>query len=146
MGRLVVALCGLAMFTSLAGGTPVAGQEQRVTAAEAWVKLPAAGETQAMAFASFENSTMYDVYLTSATADVAGKVELRDARRSGDLASKPIDFINVPAHESVSLDPKQVHMLLLDLKRPLSEGDRVTLKVTTDGGVSLEIPAVVKKQ
>ena len=48
-----------------------AAQPRRVAASSGWVKLPAAGETAAMAFVVIENPTMYEIYVTSATADAA---------------------------------------------------------------------------
>ena len=136
----------LVLAVLLAAGRDAAGQEKRISPADAWVRLPAAGETQTIAVVSFENATMYDVYLTSATADAAGKVELRDASRSGDAAVKPLEFITVPAHDWAYMDPKGAHLLLMELKRPLNEGDTVVLTVKTDTGTTVEVPAVVKKQ
>lgn len=123
-----------------------ARQEKQLTATDGWVKLPGPGETQAMAFANFENPTMYVIYLKSAAADVAGKAELRDAALSGDAALKPLDFVTVPAGDWAYMGPKGVHILLMDLKRALKEGDMVTLTVTTEIGVTLQVPAVVKKE
>jgi len=124
----------------------VGGQQNQLSASDAWVKLPAPGETQAMAFANFENPTMYDIYLKSATADVAGKVELRDASLGGDAALKPVEFITVPPQNWAYLGPKGPHFLLMDLKRPLKEGDTVTLTVTTEIGATLQVRATVKKE
>jgi periplasmic copper chaperone A len=123
-----------------------ARQEKQLAATDGWVKLPGPGETQAMAFANFENPTMYVIYLKSAAADVAGKAELRDAALSGDAALKPVDFVTVPAGDWAYMGPKGVHILLMDLKRSLKEGDMVTLTVTTEIGVTLQVPAVVKKE
>jgi hypothetical protein len=36
-------------------------------------------------------------------------------------------------------------MLLTDLKKPLVPGDRVTLVLTTDSGLALEVSAEVRK-
>jgi copper(I)-binding protein len=134
------------LLALLVAGQDLEGQEKRIAPADAWVRLPASGETQTIAVVSFENSTMYDVYLTSAAADIAGRVELRDASRTGDAALKPLEFITVPAHDWAYMDPKGAHLLLLDLKRPLKEGDTVVLTVKTETGTTVEVPAVVKKQ
>ena len=74
----------LMVAAMLAIGHVVAAQDKPIRAADAWVKLPAPGETQAMAFANVENPTMYAVYIQSAAADAAGRVELRDASLAGD--------------------------------------------------------------
>jgi len=147
MRRLVTPVVVRAVvLAALVDGYTVAGQEKRIAASDAWVKLPASGETQAMAFANFENSTMYAVYLKSATADVAGKVELRDASLSGDAALKALEFVTVPAQDWAYMGPKGAHLLLMELKRPLKEGDTVTLILTTEIGDSLQVTAIVKKE
>jgi copper(I)-binding protein len=136
----------LLVLATFLDGRPAIAQEKRITAADGWVKLPAAGETQAMAFANFQNTTMYDVYLKSASADVAARAELRDASLSGDAARKPVEFVTVPPQDWAYMSPKGAYIALLDLKQPLKEGDKVTLTVTTEQGASLQVSAVVKKE
>src|SRR5205823_909436 len=99
-GRAVTAdwrAAGAASTLVLSLFTGLAAQGTRVAASDSWVKLPAPGERGAMAFVAIENPTMYGIYVTSATADAAGKVELRDGSQSGDARPKPIEFISVPA-------------------------------------------------
>jgi len=135
-----------ATVAALAGSSPgLTAQGKRVAATESWVKLPAPGDTQAMAFVTIENPTMYGIYVTSATADVAGKVELRDAGQSGDARLKPVEFISVPAYDRVDMGPDGPHLMLLGLKRPLKEGDNVALTLSTDNAGMLEVAAIVRK-
>ena len=122
---------------ALLGTATLAAQGKRVAATESWVKLPAPGETQAMAFVAIDNPTMYGIYVTGATTDAAGKVELRD----GD---KPVEFISVPAYESIDMKPDGVHLQLLDLKRSLKEGEKVALMLVTDNAGTLEVTAIVR--
>src|SRR3990172_7622836 len=75
---------GIAVLVGIVARVAVTtGQTPEVSASGAWVKLPAPGETRTTAFLDIENPTMYDVYLTSATADVAGKAEYREAGPGG---------------------------------------------------------------
>ena len=124
----------------------LAAQGKPVTASGGWVKLPAPGETQAMAFVTIENPTMYEIYVVSATADAAGKVELRDGGQSGAARLKPVAFISAPAYGRVDMEPAGPHLLLLDLKRPLKEGDKVALALSTDNAGTLEVAAIVRKE
>jgi periplasmic copper chaperone A len=115
----------------------VAGQDKGVKASNGWVKLPASGETQALAFVTIENPGMYEVNVTSATADAAGKVEMRDAGQA-------VTFINVPAYGRIDMSPGGVHLVLLDMKRALKESDTVTLTLATDSDVTLTVAAQVR--
>ena len=132
------------LLASLSHG--MAAQGKRVAASAGWVKLPSAGQTQAMAFVAIENPTMYGIYVTSASSDAAGKVELRDGSQGGDARLKPVEFISVPAYESLDMGPNGPHLMLLDLKRALKEGDRVSLALTTDNAGTLEVSAIVRKE
>jgi copper(I)-binding protein len=54
--------------------------------------------------------------------------------------------VAVPAYDSISMDPKGLHMVLSGLKRPLKDGDTIPLTLTTHEGSTLEVSAVVKKE
>jgi periplasmic copper chaperone A len=145
MGRMVGRLCASAVvagFCLVGGQGLLAGQQKPIRAMDGWVKLPAAGETSAVAFASVENPGMYAIYLISATSDVAGKVEFRDASKG----PKALEDVTVIAYETTYMDPKGIHMYLSDLKRPLKEGDTVTITLKTELGIPVEVSAVVKKE
>ncbi len=123
----------------LAGGALVAQQEE-ASVSDGWVKLPAAGETSALAFARVKNPTMYDVYLVSVTTEVAEKVEFR---RSADEAMAEV---TVPAYGAVGMAADGLHLLLTELKRPLEIDERITLTLKTSDGVSMTVAAVVRDE
>ena len=135
----------LAMSALVAPGAAAAVGEQAkpVTASKAWVKAPASGETGAMAFVTVENPGMYDIYLTSASTDAAGTVQLR-APAAGGAPPAPIKEAVVPAYDSLEMKPTGTHLWLTDLKRPLKAGETITLVIQTDGGVALEVKADVR--
>ena len=120
--------------------TRAAGQKDP-SATSGWVKLPAAGATSTDAYVSVDNPGMYAIYLLSATADVAGSVEIRQTGKDA-----AIDEVTVPAYGSIDMDAKGIHLLLKDLKKPLAEGDKVSLTVVTELGIKLNVQATVKKE
>ena len=121
----------------VAASTVLGGQDKGVKTSNAWVKLPAAGETQAAAFVTVENTGMYEVNVISAKSDVAPKVDLRDGSQS-------VTFINVPPYGRVDMSASGAHLRLIDLKKTLKEGDAVALTLSTDADVTLEVNAVVR--
>lgn len=139
--RLTASVLAMTMLGLCAVGA-VSAQEKVPAVSDAWVQAPAAGATSAVAFATVENPTMYDFYVVSVAADAAGKVELR---QGGTAASAVVKEVTVPAYGSLYMDAKGVHVMLSDLKKPLNEGDKVTLTLTTELGVKLEVAATVKK-
>jgi periplasmic copper chaperone A len=123
---------------------PLAAQKP-IAASNGWIKAPAAGDTTAAAFVVVDNPTMYDVYVVSASTDVAGRVTFQRPGASPTAAADPVAQVTAPAYDSVELKPDGVHMLLSDLKKPLKPGDTVTLVLTTDSGIALEVAAEVRK-
>jgi len=116
----------------------VSGQSN-VKTSNARVKPPAAGETQTTAFVTVENPGMYEINITAATADVAGKVELRDGGQT-------VTFINVPAYGRVDMSPSGAHLTLVALKKPLKDGDTVALTLSTDMDITLSVSAIVRNE
>jgi copper(I)-binding protein len=113
-----------------------------ITASDGWIRLPAPGDTGAIACASIANTGMYSAYLLSATTDVAGKVEFRDPRRGPEA----IKEVTVLAYKPTTMEPQGLHMYLTDLKRPLKEGETIWLVLETELGIKVDVSAVVKKE
>jgi copper(I)-binding protein len=130
---------GFLMVTLLVTGSVSAqGQSPKIT--EGWVALPSGGETSASAFGVIQNPTMYDVYLVSAASEVAGKVEFREG--DSDESKEPV----VPAYGKLTLKPEGAHIVLMELKHPLEEGESVPITITTDSSLKLRFKAVVRKE
>jgi hypothetical protein len=115
----------------------------KLSATDAWIKLPAAGETSTVAFAVVDNPTMYDVYVTGAVTEIAGRVQLRESGPGGAPPTE-VKEATAPAYSKLELTASGVHLLLLDLVRPLKEGDVIPLTVLTDGP-ALSVSATVRK-
>ena len=121
--------------------TAAAVQQRKDTAiTSAWVKLPAAGATEAEAYLVVDNPTAYDVFLQKASSDAAGVVEFRSAGKN-----EPLTFVTVTAYESLEMNAKGTYLVLRDLKKPLTVGATVPISVTTDRGTPLTVEAVVKE-
>jgi copper(I)-binding protein len=137
-----VAVAGLVILCFI-GTSPLSATQKAVSASDAWIKLPAAGETTTTAFAVIDNPTMYDVYLVSASSAAATDVVFGDAGTAGKDA--PIKEITAPAYRKTELTPTGVHLILKGLKRALTAGDTVPIVVVTDSGAAIEISASVRQ-
>jgi periplasmic copper chaperone A len=135
--RLVLLTLALILSATAAA----VAQRKVASISSGWVKLPAAGATQAEAFLVIDNPTAYDVSLQKPSSDTAGVVEIREAGKPAAL-----DFLSVPAYGGLEMTGKTTYLLLRDLKQPLSEGAMVPISVMTDSGAPLTVQAVVKKE
>lgn len=114
------------------------------TAVSAWVAVPAAGATTTSAYVEVSNPTMYEIYITGATSDVAPKVELR-AGAAGGTEPAVVPEFPVPAYGGIQAAATAPHLRLVGLSRPLAAGDTVQLTLTTDGGATLKVAAPVRQ-
>lgn len=115
-----------------------------LSATSGWVKAPAAGETSAVAFVTVDNPTMYDVSVVSAASDAAAKVELRRAVKGTN--PELVQFVGVPAYDSLRMTPDGILLRLVDLKKPLKVGDHVEISLTTDGDLVVSVTAEVREK
>jgi periplasmic copper chaperone A len=137
------AALGLLILCSI-GTSALPAAQKAVSASDAWIKLPAAGDTTATAFAVIDNPTMYDVYLVSASSEIAAEVSFVDASPAGRDTS--VKEIAAPAYGKIALTATGVHLVLKGLKRPLTAGQTVALTIVTDGGVAIVLSANVRTQ
>lgn len=99
---------------------------------------PTAGNSAA--FMQIRNSSGEPRQLISADADVSNVTELHNhIQDNGVMRMRRVDAIEVPANGAVELKPGSFHVMLIDLKQPLKEGDTVNIELRFDDGSSKEV-------
>lgn len=81
--------------------------------------------------------------LLSANSPVAGVVELHThAHENGVMRMRKVDSIPVEGGKSVKLAPGGLHVMLIDLKQPLKEGESIDLTLVFEkaGEVPVKVP------
>jgi copper(I)-binding protein len=119
----------------------------QVTVSDAWVRGTVPGQKATGAFMSLKSAS--DAALVSASSPVAGIVEIHEmAMEGGVMKMRAVPKLPLPAGKPVELKPGGYHVMLMDLKQQLKEGDTVpvTLAFTDKDGkrVSQEVKAPVK--
>jgi copper(I)-binding protein len=56
-----------------------------------------------------------------------------------------VDSINVPAKGEAILKPMGYHIMLIDLQKPIKEGEKINLELKFSDGESVQVVAPVKK-
>lgn len=123
------------------GGGPALTQKEP-SAGSGFVVLPESGATSAVVGALIENPTMYDLYVTASSSEVAAGAEFREIQNG---KPQPLKVLTVPAYGSLELEPGATELVLTGLKRALKEGETIAVAFQTDGGASLKLTAVVKR-
>ena len=97
-------------------------------------------------YMEIKNNGNSDDKLLSASSDKAGMVMIHRSIREGDI-SKMIhihDGITIPGNSSVSLKPGDYHLMLMNLDKNLSLGDKISVVLNFEKNDSLEITPVAK--
>lgn len=137
----------IVVFAMVAGARPATLNAQTSPSLSgAWVREPVPGRDVTAAYVVVENPGATELRIVSASADVAGTVEMHEMVRNGDMMKmSPVKSITVPAKGKVELKPGGLHLMLFSLKKPLKDGDSVEVALTTDAGATVKTKAAVKK-
>ena len=130
---------------ALALGATVAGAQ--VTVADAWVRGTVAGQKATGAFMQLKSSA--DTALVSAASPVAAVVEIHEMKMdAGVMKMSAVKSLAVPAGKTTELKPGGYHVMLMELRQPLKEGETVpvTLNFEDKAGrkQSVEVKAAVR--
>lgn len=98
----------------------------QVTVSEAWVRGTVAQQKATGAFMTL--NAAQDSRLVAASSPVAGMVEVHEMSMSNDvMRMRQMDSLALPAGKPVKLMPGGYHLMLMQLQRPLADGDKVPL-------------------
>jgi periplasmic copper chaperone A len=115
---------------------------------QAWSRQTPSGAKVAGAYLTIENKGTTADRLVSGSTDVAGRFEIHEmAMEGGVMKMRPLDNgIAIDPGKTVKLAPGGYHVMLMDLKSQLKQGDKVpvTLQFEKAGkvNVSLDVQGV----
>jgi copper(I)-binding protein len=104
---------------------------------QAWARATPGGAKVGGGYLTIENKGTAPDRLIGGSADVAGKVEVHEmAMNNGVMTMRPLENgLTIEPGKTVKLAPGGYHLMLLDLKSPLKQGEKVpvTLKFEKAG-------------
>jgi hypothetical protein len=121
-----------AFVAALLAASPLFAQ---VAVADAWVRGTVSTQKATGAFMQLTAAT--DAKLVGASSPAAGVTEIHEMRMDGSvMRMSAIRELALPAGKAVDLKPGGYHVMLMDLKQPLREGETVpiTLVIETRDG------------
>lgn len=142
------AVAGLVLLTAAAigcaPGAPVTPASLAVT--DAWIRPASAGQTTA-AYLTVTGGATDDRLLGGVFPD-ASAAELHETVIEGDMVrmeARPEGMV-VPAGGELALAPRGAHLMLVDLTRDLTEGERVPLTLMFESAGVLTTTAEVRQE
>ena len=106
--------------------------QAQVTVKDAWVRATVAQQKATGAFMQLQSAQ--DAKLISAQSPVAGVVEVHEmAMDGGVMKMRAVPSLALPAGKAVDLKPGGYHVMLMDLKGQVKDGDTVPVTLVVEG-------------
>lgn len=116
----------LLMAVALLAGAVQAQSTAPVAVEGAWARASVAGQKATGAFMRLTASQATRLVRVESAA--AGVSEVHEMKVDGDIMKmRPVHALDLPANQVVELKPGGYHIMLMDLKAPLSQGTSVPL-------------------
>jgi copper(I)-binding protein len=142
--KSIEALAALTLIASLAAAPPLGAQQPSLVAQDAWVRATP-GAQMAAAYLTLRNVSSKTVTVTGVESPVAGHAMIHETTvQGGQSRMRPHEQLVVAPGMTVKLEPGGLHVMLHDLKQPLTAGQTVPLVITLAGGGTLQVTAAVR--
>jgi copper(I)-binding protein len=119
----------------------------QVSVKEAWARATVPQQKVTGAFMQITSGK--DLRLVEVRSPVAANVELHKMEMDGDVMKmRAVDELLLPAGKMVELKPGSYHIMLMDLKAQVKEGDILPITLVVEGKdkkrESIEVQAIAK--
>ena len=115
-----------------------------LVAQNAWVRATP-GAQVAAAYLTLRNVSSSPVTVTGVESPIAGQAMIHETTvQGGQSRMRPHEQLVVAPGTAVKFEPGGLHVMLHDLKQPLTVGQTVPLVITLAGGGTLQVTATVR--
>jgi periplasmic copper chaperone A len=149
--RLLLMSIAIACLLCSVAAAPARAEEVKagdLVITQAWSRATPGGAKVGGGYLTIENKGSAPDRLIGGSADVAGTVQIHEmAVNNGVMTMRPLDNgLTIEPGKTVKLAPGGFHLMLLDLKNPLKQGDKLPLTLEFEKAgkvaVSLDVQGV----
>jgi copper(I)-binding protein len=109
-----------------------------------WARASIMASRPAAAYFTLVNESNEPATLVALETTIAGRAEVHQTNRQGEVMKMaPAGPVEVPAGESVRLEPGNLHVMLMDMPRPIKEGETFTLTLRFAKAAPVEVSVPV---
>jgi periplasmic copper chaperone A len=147
--KFTEALAALTLLASPAMAPSLMAQQPPVArpplvAQNAWVRVTP-GADMAAAYLTLRNVSSSAVTVTGVESPIAGHAMIHETTvQGGQSKMRPHEQLVVAPGMTVKFEPGGLHVMLHDLKQPLTVGQTVPLVITLADGGTLQVTAAVR--
>jgi periplasmic copper chaperone A len=143
---LMLALAAYASTTYAKEATPPQKTQPKsvvVSIQNAWVRPTSAGQEVGAAYMTLTSNQ--DVNLVHVDSDVTKNIEIHSmVMKNGVMKMRMLESLPLKATTPYKLEPGGFHLMLFDLKKPLTEGAQVNLELTFKNQKNVEFKQKIK--
>ena len=125
------------------------GQEHTgdpIVVRDAWIREPPP-RSPAAGYLVVENRGGESVELVAVTTEAAEQTEIHIMENTNDrMTMRRVAGLQVPAGEEVALKPGGTHLMLMELRQPLRDGDEVEMVLRFSDGTERRVQMPVRKK
>lgn len=147
-GRDIWTAMAGALFLALAPGAVVLAHEYKaggIEVAHPWARATPGGASVGAAYLEIKSTDANGDKLVSASSPAAGRVELHTHEHAdGVMRMRRLESVEVPPQSTVLFAPSGYHVMLLDLKKPLVEGDLLPLTFVFEKAGPITVDATIE--
>ncbi|PCD85855.1 hypothetical protein VME0621_04766 [Vibrio mediterranei] len=137
LNKLILPLLALA---------PLSMAHAAIDVNDAYARATPPNATTSAVFAIIENTGDKDRVIVEAASQASSVVELHDVIMDGDVMKmRQVKSITVPANGQTILKPGSLHIMLLDVEKPMKEGETINVELTFANGEVQVLTVPVKK-
>ena len=139
-------ISGCIALALVAVGAPAADfQLKSLDVKQPFARATPPGAKSAAVFMTIENKGKDVDRLLSASSSAAGIVEIHEMKMDGGMMQmREVKALEVRPGATVELKPGGYHVMLMDLKQPLRQGETVPVTLTFEKAGSVEVKAAIE--
>jgi copper(I)-binding protein len=144
--RPLACIAAFGIVLSCLAAAPARAEEVKagdLVISQAWSRATPGGAKTGGGFLTIENKGNAPDRLVAVSGDFAGKIEVHEmAVKNGVMTMRPVENgLTIEPGKTVTLAPGGYHLMMLDLKAPLKQGDKlpVTLQFEKAGTVAVTL-------
>ena len=123
---------------------PVQAMAAGLVFSDAWARATVPGAGSAAVYGSFRNDGNQSLKIIKITTEVAGMVMLhRSTLDNGMMKMSAVGELSISPGEVVTLEPGEMHMMLMDLRATLEEGQIIYVNILTSDEESIRAEVTV---
>ena len=123
-------------LTLLAAVTVLASQSAlaaNISVTDAWARATMPGQKVSAAYLQIQSDA--DARLVSASSPAVPRVEVHEMKMDGDvMRMREVKAIELPKGKTVSLEPGGLHIMLMNLAKPIVAGEVIPLTLVVESG------------